>query len=107
MAEEKEKKQLDFLTEVRKDLEFGVENITGESDLEDQRDVTMFKKDFQLTKTEYLNDIKLKQEESTSGAPTYTPKNFFEQLYLQNDSGTYYLWVYVNNTWRKIEILAA
>jgi len=71
---------------------------------EDVKDKAEIKDTFNLTKTEYRQATKLKEHVSGTGAPTYTPKNFFEQFYLQKDGSTYYMWVYTNNLWKKVTL---
>jgi hypothetical protein len=53
-----------------------------------------------------LNEVGFKFNETydtkqpVSVAPTYTPKNFYEQIVLYVNGATIRLYVYVNGTWR-------
>lgn len=48
--------------------------------------------------------VGLKKTNST--APTYTPKNFLEQIYLYKNGTDYRLYVYLNNEWKYITFTA-
>lgn len=39
-----------------------------------------------------------------SSAPTYNPTTFFEQFYLYESGSTYRLYVYLNGTWRYVDL---
>lgn len=43
-------------------------------------------------------------KKSIDTAPTFTPKNFFEQIQFYDNSGTYRLYLYVNGDWRYVAL---
>lgn len=48
--------------------------------------------------------VGLKKTNAT--VPTYTPKNFLEQIYLYKSGTDYRLYVYLNNEWKYITFTA-
>lgn len=60
-----------------------------------------------LNSQDYINSkfmevLRIKKHSSI--APTYTPKNFFEQFYFYDDGANRYLYIYINNAWRKTSL---
>ena len=52
----------------------------------------------------YINDL-LKNLKTNTSLPTMTPKKFIDCFYLYWDgSTTYELYVYINNSWKKVTL---
>lgn len=43
-------------------------------------------------------------KKSIDTAPTFTPKNFFEQIQFYDNAGVYRLYLYVNGDWRYVAL---
>lgn len=43
-------------------------------------------------------------KKSIDTAPTFTPKNFFEQIQFYDNAGTYRVYLYVNGDWRYVAL---
>lgn len=57
-----------------------------------------------LFNQEYINDLTQMLKTNTS-IPTHTPKKFIDCFYLYWDSSTTYeLYIYINNSWKKITL---
>ena len=52
----------------------------------------------------YINDLTQILKTNTS-VPTHTPKKFIDSFYLYwDESTTYELYIYINNTWKKVAL---
>ena len=43
-------------------------------------------------------------KKSVDTAPTFTPKNFFEQIQFYENGATYRIYIYLNGTWRYVAL---
>ena len=58
-------------------------------------------KDFVNSK--FMEQYQIKKHGTT--IPTYSPKSFQEQFYFYDDGTNRYLYIYINNTWRRTSSL--
>ena len=49
-------------------------------------------------------DASQKIKRNSSSAPTHSPKNWYEQMYLYKDGATYRLYINIDNTWKYINL---
>lgn len=52
----------------------------------------------------YINDL-INLKKTVTIAPTFTPKKFIDQIQFVLTGGKYYLYIYLNNTWKSIELI--
>lgn len=51
----------------------------------------------------FLEAMKITKK-SLDTAPTFTPKNFYDQIQFYDNAGTYRLYLYVNGDWRYVAL---
>jgi hypothetical protein len=51
----------------------------------------------------YFDSLK-KVMKTNSSTPSHTPKNFLECFYLYKSGSTYRLYIYIDNTWKYINL---
>lgn len=57
----------------------------------------------QLKNQIYINDL-INLKEHTTIVPTFTPKKFIDQIQFVLTGGSYYLYIYLDNTWKRVQL---
>ena len=52
----------------------------------------------------YILDL-TRLKKVTTTVPTFIPKKFYDQIQFVTTGGSYYLYIYIDNLWKKCELL--